>query len=204
MTSGVRAAAARKNRAMASKSRKRACAELSDGSAGSPGNRCRSSGTSAATETAAGPSSSASADGSRSMSNGRSTSIHGQYAGAPPASQQRPHITRALSPTRAHSSSASLVLPMPGSPTSRNNRPRPSRASPSAASRAASSASRPRSSMEGVCVGRARVVTCDAQAASSWCADSVFVMSAPVSNAPNRPEAPSQKPVSAGARWGLR
>jgi len=67
---------------------------------------------------------------------------HGQYGGAPPASGARPHTTMApTASATAHSSSASRVLPIPGSPRQRIRRGRP--ASPAA--RHCSSTSRSRS-----------------------------------------------------------
>jgi hypothetical protein len=51
----------------------------------------------------------------------RMTWIHGQYAGVPLPSQHRPQATRTPSANaKRPNSSASLVLPIPGSPLSRN------------------------------------------------------------------------------------
>ena len=52
----------------------------------------------------------------------RSACVHGQKAGAPPPSQHRPHAT--FAPARSASveiSSASRVLPIPGSPVRQNS-----------------------------------------------------------------------------------
>ena len=69
---------------------------------------------------------------------GPSSSIHGQYAGAPPVSQARPQlVTNPCAVARATTSSASRVLPMPGSPLRTRSTPRP----PVAASRLRSRAS---------------------------------------------------------------
>lgn len=56
----------------------------------------------------------------------RSTWIHGQYAGAPSSSTHRPHAIldpRDLAWPQA--SSASLILPIPGSPARSARPPRP-------------------------------------------------------------------------------
>jgi hypothetical protein len=84
----------------------------------------------------------------------RSTWRHGQYAGAPSASTQRPHAT-AVPPARATpaSSWASRVLPIPGSPTQRTSRPAPSRAASSHARNASSSRRRPTMPSPLTCTG---------------------------------------------------
>ena len=104
----------------------------------------RTSGTSSATSAAPAPSSARSCSGPRSRTQERSACTHGQYGGAPPASQQRPQSTSAPLSTR------------PGSPAplrdgscrcpARRRRPgaaRGRRALPSAPRSAASSRSRP-------------------------------------------------------------
>ena len=68
----------------------------------------------------------------------------GQYGGAPPASQQRPHSTSAfLSVAAPANSSARRLLPMPGSPPITRSLPCPASASPRARNSVSSSCSRP-------------------------------------------------------------
>ncbi len=81
---------------------------------------------------------------SRSPPSERTAWIHGQYAGAPPCSQQRPGATCQPSAAASRVSSCiKRVLPMPGSPLSRNRAPRPAVASASPLRSSWSSASRP-------------------------------------------------------------
>src|SRR5258706_2440323 len=75
----------------------------------------------------------------------RKTWMKGQYDGAPPTSEARPQCTETPRPaTERESSSASRVLPIPGSPVMRNRPPRPASRSTTPLSSSASSASRPR------------------------------------------------------------
>lgn len=114
------------------------------GGSGRFGSMSRSSEMIWATSAAPAPSSRSNLSGSRPRIRARIDWTHGQYAGAPPASQQRPHSTRApRSRAIDPSSSASLLFPIPGSPASRNRRPSPARAASSPSTRAVSSASRP-------------------------------------------------------------
>ena len=98
------------------------------------------------------------ARGRGSRTQERSACTHGQYGGAPSASQQRPQSTSApLSAARLASSSARRLLPMPGSP--------PTTSEPSAAGQrvarararsVASSRSRPTKTLSGRLEGRRR------------------------------------------------
>ena len=97
----------------------------------------------------------------------RSACTHGQYAGAPPASQQRP--TRTCAPpsrARSSSSSASRLLPMPGSPASSTRRPWPASASSSAPSSCSSSRRARRSRTTERVVGQPGSATASSDA--SW------------------------------------
>ena len=133
----------RRNRLAASSSRKRACSESPDCTAypracGS----CASSGRRAARSVACGIC--AAPVGSVPRACARSSCTHGQYAGAPPPSQHRPQRTRAPRALASDAiSSASRVLPMPGSPAMMNTRPWPARASSKPSRSCASSNSRP-------------------------------------------------------------
>ena len=76
-------------------------------------------------------------------------------AGAPPASQHRPHATvKPRSRARAAASYARRLFPIPGSPASKNNRPVPQAAASSPASSSPSSPSRPTST--GAALSRSR------------------------------------------------
>ena len=74
----------------------------------------------------------------------RDDGAHGQYAGAPPASQHRPQKVRIpFSRASLATSSASLLFPIPGSPVRYQTEPRPSATSSMASVRRMTSRLRP-------------------------------------------------------------
>jgi len=144
ITSGSASEALLRNPVNVSNSRKRATSGEAGSGGGRSGNRSRSSGSSCASSRPPRVVSAFNGSGPRSRTRPRSDWIHGQYAGAPPASQQRPHSTRAPADSAlAANSSASLVLPIPGCPPSSRSFPRPDIASSTALSSAPISDSRP-------------------------------------------------------------
>lgn len=140
MTSGCSRAASLSSVATASKSRKRACSgsmcALDSGASDDPSGRIRAISAERLRERTPG--------GPDSARTSRMTWIHGQWAGAPPPSQHRPHRTRIpFAVARLVASSASHVLPMPGSPVKSKSRPRSARAASIAERISASSRFRP-------------------------------------------------------------
>jgi hypothetical protein len=139
--------AARLNRpAMASNREKRAASDSWVRAAGVVVVPTRSArpGTSWATWAAPVPSQAVRVCWSRSSARARIIWRHGQKGGAPPPSQQEPHNTRVPCLMACVATcSASQVLPIPGSPTTRTSRPRPPTASSRPASSSATSRSRP-------------------------------------------------------------
>jgi hypothetical protein len=143
-TDGRVVATLRRKPVTASKRQNRAASGLTDGGAGSPGNSSWTSGRICATWEAPVPSWARSVSGGPSRSSARSTCTHGQYAGAPPASQQRPQRTRKPRVRAAEAnSSASQLFPIPGSPARTKSRPRPEAASSRPVKSASISRSRP-------------------------------------------------------------
>ena len=112
------------------------------------------------------------APSSLSRARARSDCTHGQYAGAPPASQQRPTRISAPRAVACAISSARRLLPMPGSPPSRNTRPRPANVSSRPVATSASSRSRPTNALRALW-GAGSVAACPSavsQASSGSCA----------------------------------
>ena len=130
--------------AVESKSRNLAPSGSMEGAGGRSGKSSLSSGSIWAMSAAPGASSSRIRSLSPSRICARRAWTHGQYAGAPPASQQRPQRTFAPRAWASDvGSSASLVLPIPGSPAIKNTDMRPARAPSNAVRNSASSRSRP-------------------------------------------------------------
>ena len=83
-------------------------------------------------------------DAEQRSKNRRTTCIHGQYAGSPSCSGQRPHSTPASGrDVQARNSSSSRVFPMPGSPTIATSWPVPAVALSRAPASSPISTSRP-------------------------------------------------------------
>ena len=143
--SGAAAAARFQKLATASNRRNRACAASIIGGAGSqPGTRSRISGTISASAAASRAATRCTVSLSAPASQACTICCHGQYAGAPGSSLQRPQNT--VMPRASACSarrSAVCVLPMPGSPASAAVPPAAARARVSKASRTASSRWRP-------------------------------------------------------------
>lgn len=141
-SSGRWAAAVRKKPVTLSNNRKRAASGSTSGGVGRSGRRSRIAGTIWAMSAAPAPISVPSSR--RSGCRRAPPGPRAQKAEAPSPSQQRPHSTRApCAVAWAANSSASRVLPMPGSPATSTTPPRPAAALSRSAVSAASSASRP-------------------------------------------------------------
>ena len=150
-TTGASTLRARSSDTSASNSVKRA---ISDASAPpsrmlagvcAAGRRSASSGARRSSSSAAGPRSRRSVSPSTSTHRLRTTSTHGQYAGA---ARPQPRVQMTVAPSAdacSASAAARRVLPTPGSPRTSWTPPRPLRASPYAARSSSSSRTRPTS-----------------------------------------------------------
>ena len=139
-----RAAAARRNPARLSNSRNRAASGSTGGGAGRSGRLSRTAGTTWAISAAPAPISRRSAAGSTGLDVGADELDPGPERGrALPLPAATPQHQGAACGRGAASSSASRVLPMPGSPATSTTPPRPAPAASRSAVSAASSASRP-------------------------------------------------------------